>query len=183
MGRTPVVPEFDRALYALERALPELPPQSVKSASAEIWKHNSLSLFDGALSLRWIPRGKNWRWNQTKGKQQAYLPKLAATVELAKLVPRKSPKCLATIPYYKLWHLSIRMTHSKKEFSAFWCERGSMNPELESESGVWRIAARPALPLLSPKETLPPQILRTLQSSASRSSRAEAYNLSFICNP
>ena len=190
-------PEFKHALSLVDQALHSLQPKPISVVSCSIWTHDKFSLFDQPLRVRRIPAGKDWRWNQTKCKKHATLSTLNASVIFAKLVPRRTTKSDSPLPNYKLWYFQIEPNDASGGMTAFWCERGSSDPHRELMDGGHHWAFSSDADTVS-VSALPPSdmcstVFNTLAWSWDRNSsqteesptlpsRAEAYNLRFICN-
>merc|ERR1719282_715607 len=195
MASAKLKPEFKHALASIDNALPRLPAAPLSSVSCTIWTHDKFSLFDQPLRVRRIPAGKDWRWNQTKCKKHATLHSLNASVIFAKLVPRRTSKSDTPLPNYKLWYFQIEREGTTGGLTAFWCERGSADPQRELEGGLlWAFPSSTesglSLTAVPPSDTYS-TVFNTLAWSWESEyprvereppSRAEAYNLHFICN-
>lgn len=195
MTSTKLKPEFKHALASIDNVLPRLPAVPLSSVSCAIWTHDKFSLFDQPLRVRRIPAGKDWRWNQTKCKKHATLTSCNASVIFAKLVPRRTNKSETPLPNYKLWYFQIEPEGATGGMTAFWCERGSPDPQRELDGGLlWAFPSSAngiSLSAVPPPSEVCSTVFSTLawsweteypQTEAERPSRAEAYNLQYICN-
>ena len=83
---------------------------------------DAMMMWDGKIKSCQMPGTAEWRWNQSKGRQQMQLAD-GVQAEVTKLIPRSRSRDGIKAPSYKIWICeftsSITPVHS-----VTWCERG-----------------------------------------------------------
>ena len=129
-------PEFSQAFDVLHKHLHFLIqhrraiPQQLTD---ELWMYSgNLSHVTKSSKIRDVPSGIGWRWNQAKRKYVIKHHQTGISLELLKLVPRKSVRStLANLPKLKLWQgTTIEQQHTP--ITVFWCEKGFDSNEISS---------------------------------------------------
>ena len=134
VSKEKLLPEYIRALEFLDEKLDVLSASVVSEISTDIWKQGSILMFCEPFSARNLPSGKNWRWNQTKARKQAFLKKRGnAVVNFFKLSTRKrNVKDSGSIPGFKMWQFELFLHKEDEPVYIIWCEKG-LQPEEEEE--------------------------------------------------
>ena len=176
MKSASLMPEFKRAASAFDSALTQLSMKPISEVSSAIWTQGAFSLFDAPVRIRRIPAGRHWRWNQTKGKQGTTVSD-GSKLLVVKLVPRKASGAESPAPKYKLWLFQFEDART-----GFWCETGGSNPEHELLCDRWTLSSDATV--AAPLSERSPSLFNPLPWcwESRQSSRAEAYNLNYICN-
>merc|ERR1719282_1108386 len=113
-------PEHARALTFLDSKLSSS-LSFCSNISEEIWEEGNVVVMDRVPYSKDIPAGATWRWNQTKGRKEAFLPNKDVSVILAKLIPRKKSNVLeGTVPSYKLWRFTVTYQKNNKSIYVLW---------------------------------------------------------------
>lgn len=125
-------PEHARALTFLDSILSSHKLEMKNYISEEIWYEGKVMVMEKVPYSKDIPAGDTWRWNQTKGRKEAFLPNKDVSVVLAKLIPRKKSSVLeGTVPSYKLWRFAVTYHENNRCIYVLWCEKGKQNPTCE----------------------------------------------------
>ena len=120
-------PEFSQAFEVLHKHLlflllnRRVIPQQL---SDELWMYSgNVSHVTRSSKIRDVPSGVGWRWNQAKRKYVIKHHQTGISLELLKLVPRKSVRStLTNLPKLKLWQGTCTDEHNP--ITVFWCEKG-----------------------------------------------------------
>jgi hypothetical protein len=123
-------PEHLKAFDRLQSFLSDSPSprRDVKSSvSSSSLQEGSIEIYQHKLAARRIPSGNDWRWNQAKGKKEAFLRQHNVHVILTKLIPRgRLPSC-TDIPRYKLWHFAVVPSDGETPpYTVLWSEKGAV---------------------------------------------------------
>lgn len=125
-------PEYRKALAFVDNLLSDtITSLPVKSEIAEtILQEGNYQLTKKKFRTRDIPCGEHWRWNQSKGRFTAKLPKSNKEIEFFKLIPRAMTKIYKT-PKMKLWVFKVSCP-DQPSFRVLWCEKGNTKePNIE----------------------------------------------------
>lgn len=121
-------PEYDRASqvigkYYLKMKETNTMPSTTHGMTSNLWKStDSLVCINRRPKIRDIPSGIGWRWNQAKRRFSMVNEETGFTIEILKLVPRKSAgSSLEALPKLKLWQGSF---YNDENTTIFWCEKG-----------------------------------------------------------
>lgn len=126
VSSTSLPPEFERALERITKYFNTTitPPINEKLIPDKIWKQSGFAVVVSSVpKIRTIPSGEGWRWNQAKHRYTVNVENSNYSVELTKLVPRKSVRStLDTLPKLKVWKGTILMENNNQ--TVLWCEKG-----------------------------------------------------------
>ena len=103
---TPISPEFVRASRFLNERLGNL-LHDPRVYNFEELSSNDLRRVAGSLFCRNIPSPPCWRWNQAKGRQDAFLSAFKLNVTISKLILRRKHPKDPPPPLGKLWLFKI----------------------------------------------------------------------------
>ena len=84
------------------------------------------------LSTSLIPRGSDWKWNQSRAKVELTSTDGRYSMRFFKLNTRKTSKNNIKVPQHKVWIFNITNTSDNMKTSFFWCERGFPKPTLDT---------------------------------------------------
>ena len=87
---------------------------------------------DGHLSTTLIPRGSDWKWNQSRAKVELTSTDGRYSMRFFKLNTRKTSKNNIKVPQHKVWIFNITNLSNNVKVAFFWCERGFPKPTLNS---------------------------------------------------
>jgi hypothetical protein len=134
-GESSLPPEHRRALHFAMAQMESLRTIHFLDLSDSIWRQGQVAAVTGSFGTKHIPRGEDWRWNQTRSRQRVTVTKgnTHELVEFWKMVPRKLiPSSVTPIPSIKLWIFSFGPEPSQTHL--LWCERGISSPPSPSSS-------------------------------------------------
>ena len=147
------------------------------------FEEGSIQILPHNYSTKQLPSTPSWRWNQTKGKREAFLPLHQANVTLTKLIPRRRANTLTKIPIpaYKLWLFGVKF--NLRSITVIWCEKGekkegnaSPSPDLSPSQSI---SSRMVSEI---DELWDPLSLEVHPQVAHKPLVNPALQLSFICN-
>ena len=134
-GYSGLFPEHIRALSMLQNNIDNMLPINSKDITKKVWVKNSMIFIDNPFTVKNIPNGSSWRWNQVKSKRTAILHDINADVLFFKIVTRKRekrnlPPC--PIPSIKMWVYKITYEFSNIPVHCLWTERGITKNEIST---------------------------------------------------
>lgn len=120
----PLPPEFEKAYKVACKQLDNPNAKLSIKLPSSIWTTSGGCVcIKKKPKIREIPSGDGWRWNQAKRRYNVTHDKSGSSLELLKLVPRKTVRShLKTLPTLKLWQVTVT---GKRNLAIFWCEKGS----------------------------------------------------------
>ena len=101
----------------------------------DIWQiSGNIAFYAGTLTASKIPSDSQWVWNQAKSRHKLTKPESKITIEILKLVSRKTRNStLHKPPSMKLWQFNIFPTDNANPSVVLWCEKGmDQNPEFSN---------------------------------------------------
>ena len=127
-------PAFEYALLVLDSKLIDATlPRGLHSVDGTIFEQGFFQLYRSTLRTgAQLPAGDDWKWNQTKGRKNAFLVGHNTRVTFKKLIPRpKSKETPTKLPPYKLWVFNLHHP-TAGEFTAIWCECGKVSDKTQA---------------------------------------------------
>lgn len=129
-GTHKLVPEYSRAVSHLDKKL-EGGVYFSPAIDNKVLIDGSFNVYEKGFSIKQIPSGKYWRWNQTNSRKEAQCKSFK--VKVLKLIPRKRNLRSSIIPSLKLWQYEIVDNTTNKTYFALWCEKGLSEEQMEKE--------------------------------------------------
>lgn len=147
-----------------------------------LFEEGTIQILPQNYSTKQLPSTPSWRWNQTKGKREAFLPAHQAHVTLTKLIPRRRANTLAKIPIppYKLWLFGVKF--HLRSITVIWCEKGEKKEGNASPNENLSPAEAISSCIVSEIDELWDPLTLEVRPEITKPFVNPALQLSFICN-